>query len=291
MSSHFAAEYNHDMARFHVLPPTVEPKVSEHIPQIIEVIEQLIHVGRAYASQGDVYYDVAKFAAYGKLSHQALDELRSGEATNDRKRHEHDFALWKAAKPGEPSWESPWGKGRPGWHIECSAMTEAHLGTTFDIHAGGRDLIFPHHENEIAQSQGAYGEGTFARYWLHNGFLNFNGEKMARSVGNVVNAVEVARRVGGEAFRMFCAQHHYASPVSFEFFTTKDDAGNITMVRFFSLEAADREVDYFYTMLAKIDECRWLPGATARPVRSPRRPRRCCPPLARRSPTTSTRRS
>ncbi len=165
-------------------------------------------------------------------------------------------------------------------------MTHTHLGDTFDIHAGGRDLMFPHHENEIAQSQGAYGEGTFARYWLHNGFLNFEGEKMSRSLGNVVNAVEVARRVGGEAFRMFCAQHHYASPVSFEFFTTKDDAVNITMVRFFSLEAADREVDYFYTMLANIDEDAGSGGdGPANPV-AKSRPRRCCPPLARRSPTT-----
>jgi cysteinyl-tRNA synthetase len=256
MSARYAAEYNRDMALFHVQAPTVEPKVTEHIPQIIEVVQALIGKGRAYASQGDVYYAVDTFAPYGRLSNRPLDELheqtRMLEDTS-RKRHAHYFALWKAAKPGEPSWDSPWGKGRPGWHIECSAMTRTHLGDTFDIHAGGRDLMFPHHENEIAQSQGAYGEGTFARYWMHNGFLNFEGEKMSRSLGNVYNAVEVARTVGGEAFRFYCAEHHYSSAISFEVFTAKDAAGKVAMVRFFSLEQADRQLAYYYTTLGKID--------------------------------------
>nr|HEX4315763.1 cysteine--tRNA ligase [Kofleriaceae bacterium] len=257
MSAHYAEEYNRDMALFHVMPPTVEPKVTGHIPQIVALVQRLIETGKAYASQGDVYYSVASFPDYGKLSLHTQEDDPSGEharaAANERKRAPHDFALWKAAKPGEPSWESPWGKGRPGWHIECSAMTEAHLGTTFDLHAGGSDLKFPHHENEIAQSQGAFGPGTFARHWMHNGFLNFAGEKMSRSLGNVVNAVEVARQVGGEAFRFYCAKHHYAAAINFEFFTTRDGAGKVTMVRFFSLEAADRELAYFYTTLARID--------------------------------------
>jgi cysteinyl-tRNA synthetase len=256
MSARFATEYNRDMALFHVQPPTVEPKVTEHIPQIIEVIQALIGKGRAYAAQGDVYFEVDTFAAYGRLSNRPVDELHEHTRMledNARKRHPHDFALWKAAKPGEPSWDSPWGKGRPGWHIECSAMTRAHLGETFDIHAGGRDLMFPHHENEIAQSQGAYGDGTYARYWMHNGFLNFEGEKMSRSLGNVYNAVEIARTVGGEAFRLFCAEHHYSSPINFEVFATKDADGKVAMVRFFSLEQADRKLSYYYTTLAKID--------------------------------------
>ncbi|HEY5922439.1 MAG TPA: cysteine--tRNA ligase [Kofleriaceae bacterium] len=250
MSAHFADAYNRDMARFNVRAPTVEPKVTGHIKEIIAIVERLIANGKAYAVGGDVYYAVESFPPYGRLSGQTLDQLRDGARVDidERKQNPADFALWKSAKPGEPSWESPWGKGRPGWHIECSAMTVTHLGPTFDIHAGGKDLIFPHHENEIAQSQGADGEGTFARYWMHNGFLNFQGEKMAKSVGNVFNCDQIAEAVGGEALRYFCVKHHYRSPVEFDVQSTDDG------VRFFSLEAADRELAKFYDALAKIDQ-------------------------------------
>jgi cysteinyl-tRNA synthetase len=250
MSARFAADYNRDMALFNVRPPTIEPKVTGHIPQIIAVIEKLIANGKAYAVDGDVYYEVKTFAPYGRLSGQTLDQLEEGARVevDERKRYPADFALWKSAKPGEPWWESPWGKGRPGWHIECSAMTVTHLGETFDIHAGGKDLIFPHHENEIAQSQGADGEGTFARYWMHNGFLNFEGVKMSKSLGNVFNCDQIAAAVGGEALRFFCIKHHYRSPVDFDVQIV--DGG----VRFFSLEAADRELAKFYEALAKVDQ-------------------------------------
>jgi cysteinyl-tRNA synthetase len=250
ISAKFAAEYNRDMARFNVRPPTVEPKVTEHIPQIIAIVERLIANGHAYAVDGDVFYEVRTFPAYGRLSGQSIDKLEEGKRVeiDERKKNPADFALWKSAKPGEPSWNSPWGKGRPGWHIECSAMTVSHLGATFDIHAGGKDLIFPHHENEIAQSQGADGEGTFARYWMHNGFLNFEGVKMSKSLGNVFNCDQIADAVGGEALRFFCIKHHYRSPVDFDVQITDDG------VRFFSLESADRELARFYEALAKIDQ-------------------------------------
>jgi cysteinyl-tRNA synthetase len=249
MSAHFADEYRRDMARFNVRLPTIEPTVTGHIPQIISIIERLVANGHAYAVEGDVYYEVATFPPYGKLSGQTLDELVDGAriSVDERKKSPGDFALWKSTKPGEPSWDSPWGKGRPGWHIECSAMTVTHLGETFDLHAGGKDLIFPHHENEIAQSQGADGEGTFARYWMHNGFLNFEGVKMSKSLGNVFNCDQIAEVVGGEALRFFCVSHHYRSPVDFEVQMEGDH------VRFYSLEAADRGLAKFYETLQRID--------------------------------------
>jgi cysteinyl-tRNA synthetase len=256
LAARFAADYNRDMARFGVLPPDVEPRVSTHIAEIIALIERLIANGSAYQVDGDVNFEIATFPAYGGLSGMKLDELRAGERVevDARKRSPDDFALWKAAKPGEPSWDSPWGKGRPGWHIECSAMTVAHLGETFDLHGGGKDLIFPHHENEIAQSRGAYGAQTFARYWLHNGFLNFKGEKMSKSLGNVVDCSEIADAVGGEALRWFCVSHHFRSPVDFDFQTLRDADQRVIGVRFYSLEAADRKLEYFYTTLKRIDD-------------------------------------
>jgi cysteinyl-tRNA synthetase len=255
LAARFADAYNRDMARFNVLAPDVEPKVSTHIPQIIDLIQKLIDAGKAYPVDGDVYYSVAAFPSYGKLSGMKIDELEEGArvAVDERKRAPADFALWKAAKPGEPFWDSPWGNGRPGWHIECSAMTVAHLGQTFDLHGGGKDLIFPHHENEIAQSQGAYGVDTFSRYWLHNGFLNFAGEKMSKSLGNVFGCDQIADAVGGEALRFFCVSHHFQSPIEFEVEEIRDPAGTPTGVRFRSLEAADRDLSYFYTALARID--------------------------------------
>ncbi|MBX3154507.1 MAG: cysteine--tRNA ligase [Deltaproteobacteria bacterium] len=265
LAARFAADYNRDMARFGVMAPDVEPKVSTHIPEIIALIEKLIANERAYAVDGDVYYACERFAPYGKLSGQSLEDLRAGARVevDERKQSPADFALWKAAKPGEPWWESPWGKGRPGWHIECSAMTTAHLGVTFDLHGGGKDLIFPHHENEIAQSQGAYGEDTFARHWMHNGFLNFGGVKMSKSLGNVFNCDQIADAVGGEALRFFCVEHHYRSPVDFEVEEVRPGGeGAVTGVRFRSLEAADRRLEKFYVTLQKIDR---LVGANADP--------------------------
>ncbi|HEU4731070.1 MAG TPA: cysteine--tRNA ligase [Kofleriaceae bacterium] len=256
LAARFAADYNRDMARFGVLPPDVEPKVSTHIPEIIALIERLIARGSAYQVDGDVNFSIATFPAYGALSGMKLEDLRAGERVevDPRKRSPDDFALWKSAKPGEPAWDSPWGRGRPGWHIECSAMTSVHLGETFDLHGGGKDLIFPHHENEIAQSRGAYGPETFARYWLHNGFLNFKGEKMSKSLGNVVNCSEIADAVGGEALRLFCVSHHFRSPVEFDFEAIRDAGGHVTGARFYSLEAADKKLEYFYGTLKRIDD-------------------------------------
>jgi cysteinyl-tRNA synthetase len=250
LAARFADEYNQDMARFGVLPPDVEPRVSTHIGEIISLIETLIAGGKAYEVDGDVFFEVDSFPEYGRLSGQSLEDLRAGERVevDARKKSPADFALWKSAKPGEPSWDSPWGKGRPGWHIECSAMTIAHLGVAFDLHGGGKDLIFPHHENEIAQSQGAHGVDTFARYWLHNGFLNFDGEKMARSEGNVLGCPEIAEAVGPESMRFFTVSHHYRSPVNFEI---AEVGGAVHLT---ALEAADRRLDYFYSTLRRLDD-------------------------------------
>ena len=199
-----------------VLEPDVEPKATESIPQIIEIIESLIDRGFAYAREGDVYFSVRSLAGYGKLSGRKLDDLRSGYRieVDESKDDPFDFALWKAMKPGEPWWDSPWGAGRPGWHIECSAMASEFLGNDFDIHGGGNDLIFPHHENEIAQSEGATGE-PFARYWLHNGMVNLGGEKMAKSSGLVVDLASIIESAGGRALRMLFVRAHYRSPIEY----------------------------------------------------------------------------
>jgi len=252
----YADAYNADMRRFGVLPPDVEPRVSTHIAEIISITERLVAAGKAYAVEGDVYFEVATFPAYGRLSGQSIDELEAGARVDvdERKRGPGDFALWKGAKPGEPSWPSPWGAGRPGWHIECSAMAASHLGETFDIHAGGKDLVFPHHENEIAQSQGAHGEDTFAHHWMHNGFLNFGGVKMSKSLGNVFGCAQIAGAVGAEALRFYFVSHHYRSPIDFDVEVLKDAAGEDVGVRFPALEAADRRLDYFYTTLRRIDD-------------------------------------
>ncbi len=256
LAARYADAYNADMQRFGTLPPDREPRVSTHIAEIIAITARLVELGKAYAVEGDVYFEVATFPAYGRLSGQSIDDLEAGARVevDERKRAPQDFALWKTAKPGEPSWDSPWGKGRPGWHIECSAMCVAHLGETFDLHGGGKDLVFPHHENEIAQSQGAYGEGTFARHWLHNGFLNFGGVKMSKSLGNVFGCAEVAAAAGPEAVRFFFVSHHYRSPIDLEVEVIKDAAGTETGVRFIGFEPADRRLDYFYTTLKRIDD-------------------------------------
>ena len=212
----YIAEYWTDVKALGVREATVHPKATENIPQIIEIIETLIEKGYAYEAQGDVYYRTLKFKDYGKLSHQNLEELQAGARieVNDIKENPMDFALWKAAKPGEPAWESPWGMGRPGWHIECSAMSNRYLGKTIDIHAGGMDLAFPHHENEIAQSEAANGV-KFVNYWLHNGFINVDNKKMSKSLGNFFTVREAAAVYGYDCIRLFMLMSHYRSPLNY----------------------------------------------------------------------------
>nr|MEE4267585.1 cysteine--tRNA ligase [Candidatus Krumholzibacteria bacterium] len=216
----YTEEYHRDLASLNTLEPDVEPKVSDTIPEILELVQQLVDKGLAYAVDGDVYYRVKAFGGYGKLSKRSVDEMLEGAGArievDTRKETPLDFAVWKAAKPGEPAWDSPWGPGRPGWHIECSAMSATHLGDSFDIHGGGRDLIFPHHENEIAQSQGAHGEDTYARYWVHNGFINFAGEKMSKSLGNFFTTREITALFPGETVRYFLTTVHYRSGLNFD---------------------------------------------------------------------------
>ncbi|HHY36512.1 MAG TPA: cysteine--tRNA ligase [Firmicutes bacterium] len=213
----YIAEYFADMDALGILRAHIYPRVTEHIDDIIEMVQGLIEKGYAYEVDGDVYYDVTRFAEYGKLSGRSLEEMRAGARVevDEKKAHPMDFALWKRAKPGEIAWDSPWGKGRPGWHIECSVMSHKYLGDTFDFHGGGVDLIFPHHENEIAQTE-AYTGKPFVRYWLHNGFVNFSGEKMAKSVGNVITIREACRQYSGMALRLALLSTHYRSPIDFD---------------------------------------------------------------------------
>jgi cysteinyl-tRNA synthetase len=206
-----------DMDALGIARPTLEPRVSTSIPEIIAIIETLIEKGLAYAVDGDVYYSVDKFEGYGKLSKRSFDEMQAGARVevNEKKSNPMDFALWKAAKPGEPKWPSPWGDGRPGWHIECSAMSTTHLGSCFDLHGGGRDLVFPHHENEIAQTEGATGVDS-VRFWLHNGFVNIDDEKMSKSLGNVFNLNDLYERYEPATLRYFLVSAaHYRNPINF----------------------------------------------------------------------------
>ena len=216
LGERYTEAYFEDAKALGIRPATVHPKATEHIPQIIELVTSLMEKGFAYAADGDVYFDTQTFPGYGKLCGQNLEDLESGARieVTEIKRHPMDFALWKAQKPGEPAWESPWGLGRPGWHIECSAMSMQYLGETFDLHCGGQDLIFPHHENEIAQSEGATGK-PFARYWMHNGFLNINNEKMSKSLNNFFTVHEILQEYDPEAVRMFLLSAHYRSPLNF----------------------------------------------------------------------------
>jgi len=216
ISERYIAEYRADMASLGVLPGDVEPKATEHIPQMIALIQRLIAKGLAYVVHGDVYFEVRRFPTYGRLSGKNLEDLLAGARVevDDRKRDPRDFALWKSAKPGEPSWPSPWGAGRPGWHIECSAMSMQYLGESFDIHGGGEDLIFPHHECEIAQAEGASGK-PFVRYWIHNGFVNFGDEKMSKSLGNTLTIRDLVARHDPEAMRLYLLGTHYRHPLEF----------------------------------------------------------------------------
>ncbi|MFO0707010.1 MAG: cysteine--tRNA ligase [Nitrospira sp.] len=246
ITAKFIRAYYEDMSRLGVRPATIEPKATEHMADIIRLAETLIRKGIAYHVDGDVYFEVAKYPGYGRLSKRRLDDLQAGARVDvdERKRHPMDFALWKSAKPGEPAWSSPWGQGRPGWHIECSAMSIRHLGETFDIHGGGMDLIFPHHENEIAQSCGATGK-EFARYWIHNGFVQINQEKMSKSLGNFFTIREIFEKsdwseaVTGEMLRYFLLSTHYHGPLEFS-----DQA----------LEEAKNALNGFYDLFNRLGE-------------------------------------
>ena len=236
LGERFIAEYYTDAKALGIRPATVHPKATEHIGEIIALITRLIDNGKAYATPaGDVYYRVSAFPGYGKLSGQNAEERENGASerlnVETDKEAPEDFALWKAQKPGEPAWDSPWGKGRPGWHIECSAMSMKYLGETFDIHCGGKDLLFPHHENEIAQSEGATGK-PYVRYWMHNGFINVDNEKMSKSKGNFFTVRDIAKEYDLEAVRMFMLSAHYRSPINFS--RDQIEAANASLNRLYT---------------------------------------------------------
>ena len=242
----YIAAYYRDMKRLRIEQATIEPKATEHMPEITGLIQRLLDKSVAYQIGSDVYFQVERYAPYGRLSKRKLEDMQAGARVevDERKRHPMDFALWKGAKPGEPAWPSPWGDGRPGWHIECSAMSMKHLGETFDIHGGGADLIFPHHENEIAQSCAATGK-EFARYWLHNGFVQINQEKMSKSLGNFFTIREIFEKsewpeeITGEILRYFLLTNHYRSPLDFS------DQG---------LREAKYALDGFYDLFNRLKE-------------------------------------
>jgi cysteinyl-tRNA synthetase len=216
VAERYIASFREDMAALGVPPAQIEPKATEHIPEILDLIRRLEDRGFAYARGADVYFRVRRFPGYGKLSGQSLEDLESGARVevDPNKEDPLDFALWKSSKPGEPTWESPWGPGRPGWHIECSAMSMRYLGETFDLHGGGQDLVFPHHENELAQSEAATGQ-PFAQFWLHHGLLTIDREKMSKSLGNFFTVKEVLSRFPAEVVRFFLTNCHYRSPLDF----------------------------------------------------------------------------
>ncbi len=241
LAERYIKAFDEDMDALGVRLPDHRPRATTTIRKIIEVTQTLIDKGYAYAVDGDVYYSVRRAKDYGKLSGKNIDELESGARVDvdERKNDPLDFALWKASKPGEPWWDSPWGKGRPGWHIECSAMCMEWLGETVDIHGGGKDLIFPHHENEIAQSESATGRTPYVKYWLHNGFVNIEKEKMSKSIGNILNIRDVLRDYTSEALRLFLLSSHYRSPIDY----SRD-----------SLKDSEAAVERFYKTLQRIGE-------------------------------------
>jgi cysteinyl-tRNA synthetase len=272
LAQRFEAAYREDTQTLGMLEPDIEPRVSDHIGEIVALIETLIGKGAAYASQGDVYFSVASFPEYGKLSHRKLEDLelgRSGRLDDQeqtRKRHPADFALWKGADAAdETAWPSPWGHGRPGWHIECSAMSMRYLGESFDVHGGGLDLVFPHHENEIAQSEAATGR-KLCSSWVHHGFIEVNKEKMSKSLGNFFTARECWKRLEPEAMRYFVLTVHYRAPLALDW--TVDDAGEVT--GFPQMEEAERRIEYLYRTklrLAELPEARIVPlGAASAPL-------------------------
>lgn len=240
ITERFIREFDSDMSALGIELPTYQPRATEHIGDIVRIVSALVEKGFAYQAGGDVYFNVERYDEYLKLSKRNLEDMKAGARieVDERKEHPMDFVLWKEAKPGEPSWDSPWGKGRPGWHIECSAMSMRFLGETIDIHGGGKDLVFPHHENEIAQSEAATGK-PFVRYWLHNGFVNINSEKMSKSLGNFFTIKEVLDRYEAEVLRFFLLTAHYRSPLDFS-----DQ----------NMNEAEAGLDRIYTALAKMEE-------------------------------------
>lgn len=244
LTDRYIGEFREDMELLGIAPADIEPRVTEHMPEIIKMVENIIKNGHGYVSGGDVYFAIESYPGYLGLSGRKLDDMQAGASdrvdVTDAKRHPMDFALWKAAKPGEPSWDSPWGPGRPGWHIECSAMAGKYLGDVFDIHGGGADLIFPHHENERAQSWAASGK-DFVKYWLHNGFVQVDREKMSKSLGNFFTIRDVIERFHPESLRYFLMTTHYRSPINFS-----DSA----------LEEAENRVEYLYEGVAAAEA--WL---------------------------------
>ncbi len=218
LAAEYIEEYEDEMRELNITPADIYPRATQEIPQIVEMVQGLIEKKRAYAVEsGDVYFDVRSDAGYGKLSGRDVDSMRAGARVevDEEKRDPADFALWKAAKPDEPSWESPWGNGRPGWHIECSAMSYRYLGATLDMHGGGQDLIFPHHENEIAQAEGFTGVKPFVRHWMHNGWLTLDEEKMSKSLGNIITIREGLERYGSDGIRIFVMTAHYRAPLGY----------------------------------------------------------------------------
>ncbi len=240
IAERYIKAFDEDMAALDVKLPDERPKATETISEIIDFIKTLIDKGFAYVIDGDVYYSVRKFKGYGNLSGKNIEELEAGARVevDERKKDPLDFALWKGSKPGEPWWDSPWGKGRPGWHVECSAMSRKFLGETIDIHGGGKDLIFPHHENEIAQSEAATGM-PFVRYWLHNGFVNIEKVKMSKSLGNILTIRDALKNYSAEAIRLFLLSSHYRSPIDYSPEVLMD---------------AESELDRFYTTLKRMEE-------------------------------------
>lgn len=240
LAEKYIHEFYKDMDALNVERAIVEPKATAHIDPIIKIIETIIQKGFGYHVDGDVFFAVDSFEAYGKLSGRSLEEMEAGARVDidNRKRNPFDFVLWKSAKPGEPSWPSPWGNGRPGWHIECSTMSSKYLGESLDIHGGGKDLIFPHHENEIAQSEAAFGK-PFVRYWIHNGFVNIDKEKMSKSLGNFLLIKDVIKSYHPEAVRLFLLSNHYRSPIDF---TEK------------SMEEATIGLDRIYALLERVQK-------------------------------------
>ncbi len=231
LSEQYIEEFNQDTQALGCQPPTYEPRATQHIPEMIVIIQELEAKGLAYPADGDVYFAVDKFPGYGKLSHRRLEDMMAGARVevDERKHHPMDFALWKSSKPGEPTWDSPWGPGRPGWHIECSAMSSKYLGQPFDIHGGGSDLIFPHHENEIAQSEGAKGS-EFARYWLHNGMVTVEQEKMSKSLGNFLTIREALTKTTSEALRLVLLATQYRMPLDFSMQKVEEAEKGLTRI-------------------------------------------------------------
>lgn len=261
LTERFIAAYFEDVTALGCKKADAHPRVTEHMDSIIEFIGVLIEKGFAYESQGDVYYRTRKFEGYGKLSHQSVDDLKIGARieTGEKKEDALDFALWKDAKPGEISWDSPWGKGRPGWHIECSVMVREILGDTIDIHAGGQDLTFPHHENEIAQSE-AYTGKQFARYWMHNGYINIDNEKMSKSLGNFVLVNDIRKQIDPQVLRFFMMSVHYRNPINFSQELVENAKAGLERIRTsyanlaHRLEASPELGDYADIWLHKIEE-------------------------------------